>query len=121
MRRHAHVTPTSTCSLDLRPLRCRCCCSLTIHAHADAKFVEMAGGQAVAIHHRAPLSEIRQLHRSLNGVLLPGGNSGPQYSSALSLLVNLTLEAGNGPPGDRVPLLAICLGANHASCEPFLD
>ena len=55
------------------------------------------------------------------GVLLPGGNSGPQYSSALSLLVNLTLEAGTGPPGDRVPLLAICLGANHASCEPFLD
>jgi gamma-glutamyl hydrolase len=82
----------------------------TYMAASYAKFVEMGGGQAVAIHHEAPLSQIRQLHRSLNGVLLPGGNAGPKYSDALSLLVNLTLEAARGPPADRVPLMAICLG-----------
>ena len=82
----------------------------TYMAASYAKFVEMGGGQAVAIHHEAPLWQIRQLYRSLNGVLLPGGNAGPKYSDALSLLVNLTLEAARGPSGDRVPLLAICLG-----------
>ena len=82
----------------------------TYMAASYAKFVEMGGGQVVAIHHEAPLWQIRQLHRSLNGVLLPGGNAGPKYSDALSLLVNLTLEAARGPSGDRVPLLAICLG-----------
>ena len=79
----------------------------TYMAASYAKLVEMAGGQAVAIHHEAPLSHIRQLHRSLNGVILPGGNSGKNYSAALTLLVNLTLDAD---PKDQVPLWGICLG-----------
>ena len=70
----------------------------------------MAGGQAVAIHHESTPAAIKLLHRSLNGVILPGGNSGPMYKDALTLLVNLTLDAAHGPPGDRVPLWGICLG-----------
>ena len=83
----------------------------TYMAASYAKLVEMAGGRAVPIHHEAPLPHIRALHKSLNGVILPGGNSGPAYTTALTLLVNLTLDAAEASDRqDQVPLWGICLG-----------
>jgi gamma-glutamyl hydrolase len=83
----------------------------TYMAASYAKLVESAGGRAVAIHHEAPLAHIRKLHASLNGVILPGGNSGPAYTTALTLLVNLTLDAAAASHGrGQVPLWGICLG-----------
>ena len=80
----------------------------TYMAASYAKLVEMAGGRAVAIPHEAPLPHIRALHKSLNGVILPGGNSGPAYTTALTLLVNLTLDAAAVSGGrDQVPLWGI--------------
>lgn len=80
-------------------------------AASYAKLVEMGGGRAVAIHHNAPLSQIRRMHNSLNGVILPGGNTGGNYSAAVSLLVNLTLQVAQKSGGrDQVPLWGICLG-----------
>ena len=53
----------------------------------------------------------KALHKSLNGVILPGGNAGPAYANALTLLVNLTLDAAAASGGrDQVPLWGICLG-----------
>ena len=80
----------------------------TYMAASYAKLVEMAGGRAVPIPHEAPLPHIRALHKSLNGVILPGGNSGPAYTIALTLLVNLTLDAAAVSGGrDQVPLWGI--------------
>jgi anthranilate/para-aminobenzoate synthase component II len=63
---------------------------------------------------QAPLHHIRGLHSSLNGVILPGGNSGGSYPAAVALLVNLTLEAAAASQRAE----QVCSGALFC-CAPF--
>eukprot|EP01061_Rhynchopus_euleeides_P027002 TRINITY_DN43990_c0_g1_i1.p1 TRINITY_DN43990_c0_g1~~TRINITY_DN43990_c0_g1_i1.p1 ORF type:complete len:338 (+),score=92.67 TRINITY_DN43990_c0_g1_i1:48-1016(+) len=71
------------------------------------KWLEMAGARAVPIpYNTSTPDELRQIFRSINGVLYPGGGAGP--SANARLMFDLAVEAN--AQGDYFPVWGTCLG-----------
>ena len=71
------------------------------------KWVESAGGRAVAVPYDASDEHVETLFRSTNGLLLPGG--GDVLSDAAKKFMSLARSA-NADGGDYFPVWGTCLG-----------
>jgi len=81
-------------------------------AASYVKFIESAGARVVPIFHNAPVSELKALFSSINGILFPGGGadlgpSTPIYKAA-KFMYDLALQANDN--GDYFPLQGHCMG-----------
>lgn len=81
-------------------------------AASYVKFMESAGARVVPIKYTISEGEARELFKSINGILLPGGGvdfgSQHQYWNTLSLLFNLAMSANKA--GDYFPVWGTCMG-----------
>lgn len=80
-------------------------------AASYVKFLESAGARVVPIKVDQTPEGYKQLFRSLNGILFPGGSANitsSSYQRAAQIFYTLAIEANNN--GDYFPLWGTCLG-----------
>ncbi|XP_031439903.1 gamma-glutamyl hydrolase-like [Clupea harengus] len=80
-------------------------------AASYVKTLEAAGARVIPVMVNRPEEEYRQLFKSINGILLPGGGANlltSGYAKAAGVFYKLALEANS--QGDYFPVWGTCLG-----------
>ena len=70
------------------------------------KWLESAGARSIPIHMDTSETELKEIFRNINGLLLPGGNN--HLNDSTRYMWNLAKEANEN--GDHFPVWGTCLG-----------